>query len=69
MLNTSENDYIVYVEYDACFCNTVKKLEDYIDDEHSIFFYSRCNWSYDILNYYKNFNKMSKIKMPMVMDY
>ena len=60
VLNTSENDYIVYVEYDACFCNTVKKLEDYIDDEHSIF-YSRCNWSYDILNYYKNFNKMSNI--------
>ena len=26
VLNTSENDYIVYVEYDACFCNTVKKI-------------------------------------------
>lgn len=47
VLNSSENDYIVYVEYDACFCNTVKKLEDYVDDNHSIF-YSRCNWSWDV---------------------
>lgn len=60
ILNTSENDYIVYVEYDACFCNTIKKLEEYIDIEHSIF-YSRCNWSYDVLNYLKNVNKMADI--------
>lgn len=57
VLNSSENDFIVYVEYDACFCNTIKKLEEYIDSEHSIF-YSRCNWSYDIMRYLKCFNQM-----------
>lgn len=56
-LNSCEEDYLVYVEYDACFCNTIKKLEDYIDDEHDIF-YSRCNWSWDVNNYLKNVNTM-----------
>jgi hypothetical protein len=59
VLNTSENDFIVYVEYDACFCNTIKKLEEYIDNEHSIF-YSRCNWSYDVMRYINVFNQMGK---------
>lgn len=59
VLNTSENDYIVYVEYDACFCNTMKKLEEYIDSEYSIF-YSRCNWSWDIMHYVTCYNNMGK---------
>ena len=57
ILNTSNEDYIVYVEYDACFCNTIKKLEDYIDDQHSIF-YSRCNWSCDVRTWIRDFIKM-----------
>lgn len=54
-LENSTEDYIVFVEYDACFCNTIKKLEDYIDNKHSIF-YSRCNWTYDINRYSKYIN-------------
>ena len=57
ILNTSNEDYIVYVEYDACFCNTIKKLEDYVDDYHSIFC-SRCNWTYDVQKWIKDFIKM-----------
>lgn len=57
ILNTSNEDYIVYIEYDACFCNTIKKLEDYIDNEHSIF-YSRCNWTYDVNKWLKDFINM-----------
>ena len=57
ILNTSNEDFIVYIEYDACFCNTIKKLENYVDDQHSIF-YSRCNWSYDVQKWIKDFIKM-----------
>lgn len=52
-LEKSTEDYIVYIEYDACFCNNILKLEDYIDNEHNIF-YSRCNWSYDLFYTWNN---------------
>lgn len=57
ILNTSDEDYVVYVEYDACFCNTIQKLENYIDNSHSIF-YSRCNWSSDVNKWLKDFIHM-----------
>lgn len=56
-LEKSADDYIVYVEYDACFCNDFLRLENYIDGEHDIF-YSRCNWSFDVNYWIDNLNKL-----------
>ncbi|MBP5531796.1 MAG: hypothetical protein J6Y54_07200 [Lentisphaeria bacterium] len=57
MLEKSSEDYVVYVEYDACFCNDFLRLENYVDDNHDIFC-SRCNWSYDIDFWIKNLNTL-----------
>ena len=56
-LERSSCDYVVYVEYDACFCNDFLRLENYIDGEHDIF-YSRCNWSYDVNYWIDNLNNL-----------
>lgn len=56
-LEKSTADYIVFIEYDACFCNLKNKLQSYINDTHDIF-YSRCNWNWDINNYLNNVNNL-----------
>lgn len=56
-LEKSAADYMVYVEYDACFCNDFRRLENYVDGEHDIF-YSRCNWSFDLNLWVKCLNEV-----------
>lgn len=70
-METSNEDYIVYIEYDACFANDILRLENYVDDIHKIF-YSRCNWIFDLQSYFSNVNKLVNLinnNMDNLYDY
>jgi hypothetical protein len=59
-LNSSTEDYIVFVESDSIFVNPNNKLENYIDTEHDIF-YAASNWSWDLNDYMKNISSIRSI--------
>lgn len=57
-LEKSTEDYIVYVEYDSCFCNDIKRIEDFLNNDiNTDFFYACCNWSWDINDFIKQTNE------------